>query len=49
MCLYVSCCIKYKSSLEYKAVYDFAILYLRVLMMIGPKVLKDWKNNQTNP
>lgn len=41
--------IKYKSSLGYKPVYNWAMLYLTMLIMTGLKVLNDSENNQTNP
>lgn len=40
--------IKYKSSLEYKAVYNCAMSYFIILIIIGPKMLKDPKNDQTS-
>lgn len=39
---------KYKSSLGYKAIYNYAMFYLTMLMIIVLEVLEDPQNNQTN-
>lgn len=41
--------IKYKYSPKHKAVYNCAIPYLTVLMIIGLEILNYPKNNQTDP
>lgn len=44
----IPCCIKYKSSLDHKAIYNSIILYFRVPIMTGPDVLEDPENKQIN-
>lgn len=47
--LYILCCSKCKSSLEHKAVYNYAMLYLIALIIIDSKILEHPENNETNP
>lgn len=47
--LSVPCHTKYEFSLDYKAVYNYAIPYFTVLMIISSKILEDLKNIQINP
>lgn len=48
MSLDVPYCTNYESSLIYKMVYNYAIPYLTVLIMIGPEILENLKNDQIN-
>lgn len=48
MWLDIPCRIKYKSSLGQRAVYNYAMSYLIVLMITSSEVLDDSKNNKIN-
>lgn len=40
--------IKYKSSSDYKTIYNYIIFYLIILIMINPEILKNSENKQIN-
>lgn len=41
----IFCYIKYESSLEYKSIYNCAMLYFTALIIISPKILEDLRKN----
>lgn len=45
----ISYCTKFESSLEHNAIFNCAMFYLVVLIMIGSDFIGDLKNNQINP
>lgn len=45
----VPCQNIYEFSLRHKAVYNYAMPYLKTLMMTSPEVSDNPKNNLTNP
>ncbi len=44
----ILCRTKYESSPDHKAIYNYFMSYLKVLMMTGPEVLEDPKNEPIN-
>ena len=48
MWLSIFCYIKYKFSLGHKILFNYAMLYFTVLMMISREVLENLENNKTN-